>query len=108
MIALLTILVAIPLGYFCTRRSTAYLIYIAAFAQVYTFQTASLLMEWVNGSAAAFPQTKSQNVLGGSSGYLVFTSLVYAIGIGLVWVGSWLRARRSARSVVTVDLARAA
>lgn len=108
MIALLTILIALPLGYFCNKRSTAYLVYIAAFAQVYTFQTATLVMEWVNGSAAAFTPTKSQKVLGGSTDYLVVTSLVYVIGMGLVWFGSWLRARRSARSVVSVDLARVA
>lgn len=107
MVAIVALLVALPLGFFCTKRAIAFIAYIAVFAHVYTFQTATLVMEWVNGNASAFPQEKSQNMVGGSSGYLAVTSLVYLVGFGLVWVGSKLRTRREGRAVVSADFARA-
>ena len=107
MVAIVAILIALPLGFFCNKRATAYIVYIAVFAQVYTFQTATLVMEWVNGSASAFPQDKSQNMLGVSTGYLAVTSLIYIVGFGLVRVGSTLRTRREGRDVISADLARA-
>jgi hypothetical protein len=105
-IALLTVLVAFPLGWFVRNRLGAYVAYGLAFAHVYTFQTASLVMEWTKGSTAAFgadagtPESWSTTAWG----YLVTTTLIYAAGFGLVTLGHRLRARRAGR-VTGVDLA---
>lgn len=106
MIAIVTVLIALPLGYFCRARSTAFLAYVAAFAHVYTFQTANLVMEWVNGSGAAFPLDSSQALLGGTLSYFAFTSVIYVVGFLLVLAGQRLRVRH-ARRQQSVDLASA-
>lgn len=90
-------LIALPLGYVCKTRSTAFLAYIAAFAHVYTFQTANLVMEWVNGSGAAFPLDTSQALLGGTLSYFAVTSVIYVVGLLLVMAGHRLRVRRARR-----------
>lgn len=93
MIAIIALL-ALPLGYFVRNRTVAFLTYASAFAHVYTFQTANLVMEWVNGADAAFPQDDSTQLLGGTVGYFSFTTLVLAIGAGLLTAGHGLRVRR--------------
>lgn len=97
MIAILTLVVALPLGYLVRSRLAAYLAFGLAFAHLYTFQTASLVMEWVNGADAAFPQTDSEQLLGGTLGYFAFTTLVYAAGLALVTAGHHLRVRAERR-----------
>jgi hypothetical protein len=94
MIALLTLLVALPLGLLIRNRLAAYVAYGLAFAHVYTFQTANLVMEWTNGSTTAFPAARSQELLDGTLSYFAFTSVIYAAGFGLVTLGHWLRNRR--------------
>ncbi|GAA1700498.1 hypothetical protein GCM10009745_54220 [Kribbella yunnanensis] len=94
MIAILTILVALPLGLLVRNRLAAYLIFAIAFAQIYTFQSINLVMEWVNGSTEAFPRDGKTELLGGTLGYLEFTSAIYAVGFGLITLGHWLRNRR--------------
>lgn len=106
MIAILTVLVAVPLGYFCINRVVPYLVYVAAFTHVYTLQTANLVMEWVNGSGSAFRQDSSQRLFDATWGYLAFTSLIYLAGFGLIRVGQLLQARRTQRAA-GVDLASA-
>ena len=107
MIALLTVLVAVPLGYLVRNRLAAYVAYGLAFAHVYTFQTASLLMSWTKGDDAAFPAEAGADDSIGSMpwGYFTFTTAVYAVGFGLVTLGARLRSRRAGRPV-GVDLAR--
>lgn len=97
MIAILTVLVALPLGYLVRNRTAAYLAFGLAFAHIYTFQTASLVMEWVNGADAAFPQSDATALLGGTLGYFAFTTVVYAAGFALVTAGQRLRARSERR-----------
>lgn len=104
MIAIVALL-ALPLGYVVTNRTTAFVAYGLLFSHVYTFQTANLVMEWVNGADAAFPQDNSTELLGGTVGYFSFTTLVLALGAALLVVGSRLRARRDARRA-TADLGR--
>jgi hypothetical protein len=106
-IAVLTVLLAFPLGWFVRNRVVGFLAYGLAMAQVFTFQTAVLVMEWVNGADAAFPRTSSTAVLDGAWGYLAVTSLVYAAGLGLVALGQRLRSRRETRRA-TVQLETAA
>jgi hypothetical protein len=105
-IALLTLLVAFPIGFLVRTRLAAYVAYGLAFAHVFTWQTASLLMAWTNGDHSAFPANAGEgdSITTLPWGYLTFTSLVYAVGFGLVTLGHWLRARRSGR-VTGVDLA---
>jgi hypothetical protein len=93
MIAILTILVALPLGLLVRNRLAAYLTYAILFAQVFTFQTANLLMEWVKGSTEAFAADPTKG-FSSSIGYLAFTSTIYAVGFGLITLGHWLRNRR--------------
>ena len=103
MIAILTVLIALPLGLLIRNRLAAYLAYAVVFAQVFTFQTATLLMEWVKGSTEAFPAEPTKGFTS-SLGYLVITSVIYAIGFGLVTLGHWLRFRRRVgENAVLVD-----
>jgi hypothetical protein len=96
MIAILTILIALPLGLLIRNRLAAYLTYAIAFGHVYTFQTANLVMEWTNGATAAFPASDSKQLLDGTLGYFTFTTMIYAAGFGLIALGHWLRNRRRA------------
>lgn len=104
MIAILTLLIALPLGYLIRPRLAAYVAYGLAFAHLYTFQSLSLLLEWRAGSEAAFGRN------GDASGYLLVTTAIYAVGFGLVTLGAWLRTRRTRRTrgATGVDLASAA
>jgi hypothetical protein len=95
--AVLTVLVAFPLGWFVRNRVAGFLAYGLLMAHLYTFQTANLVMEWVNGADAAFAQTTSRSLLDVSWGYLAVTSFIYAIGLGLVALGQQLRLRRDRR-----------
>jgi hypothetical protein len=95
-IAILTIVAALPLGLLIRNRLVAYVVYAIAFGHIYTFQTANLVMEWVNGSSAAFPESRSDQLLDGTMGYFLFTTTIYAAGFGLVTLGHWLRNRRRA------------
>jgi hypothetical protein len=101
MVAIMTLLVALPLGYLVPRRLVAYLAYGLAFAHVFTFQTLALLLEWGAGSDEAFARDGTAPV-----DYLVVTTAIYAVGFGLVTLGHWLRARRTGR-VTGIDLDRA-
>ena len=94
MIAILTILAAVPLGFLIPGRLAAYLAYAIAFGQVYTFQTAVLVMEWTNGSTGAFSASQSRGLIGNSMSYLAVSTAIYAAGFGLVTLGHWLRDRR--------------
>jgi hypothetical protein len=98
MIAILTIIVALPLGLLLRNRLAAYLAYAIAFGHVYSFQTANLVMEWTNGSTAAFPASNSKELFDGTLSYFAFTTVIYAVGFGLVTLGHWLRNRRRVAS----------
>lgn len=88
-------LLALPLGFFLRNRTAAYVVYGLAFAHVYTFQTANLVMEWVNGADAAFAQSTSASMFDASLGYFTFTTAVLLVGYALVAFGQWLRAKRA-------------
>ncbi len=99
MVAILTLLVALPVGYLVRPRLAAYVAYGLAFAHVFTFQTLALLLEWGTGSDAAFARDGDAPL-----DYLLMTTAIYAAGFGLVTLGARLRVRRAARTAV-VDLA---
>lgn len=97
MIAILTLIVALPLGLLVRNRLAGYLAYAVIFGHIYTFQTANLLIEWVDGSTNAFSSE------GETWSYLAVTTMIYAAGFGLVALGQWLRRRRSAGNEVRID-----
>ncbi|MFR9779892.1 hypothetical protein ACL02O_28030 [Micromonospora sp. MS34] len=103
MIAILTLLVALPLGLLIRNRLAAYLTYAVVFGQVYTFQSLNLILEWVNGSSEAFTHDKTAG-LGATLPYLIVTSAIYAAGFGLVTLGHWLRNRRRSATATEVRL----
>jgi hypothetical protein len=107
MIAVLTVLIALPLGYLVRGRLAANVAFGLAFAHVYTFQTAFLLMDWVKGGDGTFPQDISSGPTGAVASYLAVSSAVYAAGFGLVALGHLLRRRRGIRhSDLTAGVAR--
>lgn len=97
MIAVLVLLTALPLGFLCRDPRVGYLAFAAAFAHVYTFQTAWLVMQWVNGSDDAFSRGSSGELATSSLGYFAVTTLIYSVGLGLVLIGQVVRRRRDRR-----------
>jgi hypothetical protein len=101
---ILTILVGFPLGYLVRSRGTAIISYVLVDSFLFTFQTAFLLMKWVDGDEHAFgPRGRdwSTEQTGQFLSYLVLNAVIVGIGIGLVILGHKVRAHRSAhRSIV--------
>lgn len=93
---ILMIVIPLPLGFLVRSRMAAFLVYIAIHSFVFAFQTAILLMEWINGSTHAFgpyPQASNEDVWG----YGIVNFVIYAVGLGLVALGQRLRSRRGAQ-----------
>lgn len=83
---IIMVLVPFPLGRFVRNRTAAFVGYIAIHAFVFTFQTAGLVLEWANGSTAAFgPFPTFDNVA--LFGYGLVNLVIYAVGLGLVTLG---------------------
>lgn len=94
------ILTAFPIGYFVRHRLTAFVAYIAVHSFVFTFQTATLLIEWAGGDDAAFgafPKASTTDVWS----YAVVNLVIYLVGLGLVFLGGRLAVRR--RGSVDLD-----
>jgi hypothetical protein len=102
-----TILIAMPLGYFISRRSTAVITFVLANSFLFTFQTAFLVMKWVDGDEHAFGERGrdwSTEQYGQFYSYIAINALIIAVGVGLVILGHKIRARRTAsRDVVAVS-----
>jgi hypothetical protein len=102
-----TILIALPLGYFISRRSTAVITFVLANSFLFTFQTAFLVMKWVDGDEHAFGDRGREWSTEQSMqfySYIVLNALIIAVGVGLVILGHRIRARRTARrDVVAVS-----
>lgn len=75
MIAILVALAALPIGYFSRTRTAALPAFALAFAHVFTFQTAQLVLEATRGSQDAFGDVRGAewNWFGDTVGYLVTT-----------------------------------
>lgn len=100
MALILALLVAFPVGFLVRNRLAAVVIYVAAHSFVFTFQTLQLLREWVRGSTAAFPAEVNDF---DTVPYGIVNLLIFAAGLGLVWLGHRLGSKR--RKADTVDLA---
>jgi len=96
-IIILTILAAFPLGYLVRSRTSAFLVFGLAFAHLFTFQTAQLVLEATRGSEDAFGDVSDPdwNWFGDTIGYLTFTTVIYGLGLALVAGGHVVRQRRA-------------
>ena len=96
---ILTILVGFPMGYLIRSRSRAVVTYVLVDSYLFTFQTAFLIMQWVDGDNHAFGSRGgawSAERITMVFSYLVLNGVIVAVGIGLVILGHKLRARRTA------------
>lgn len=104
MALVLMVLAPFPLGFLLKSRVWAYLAYIALHAFVFTFQTLTLIIEWVGGSEAAFgpyPDASTEQLWG----YGAMNLLIYLVGLGLVVLGHRVRTwrRRGRSGAVNLD-----
>jgi hypothetical protein len=93
MIALVTLLVAFPLGFLLRDRLPAFVAYLALYLYAFTFQTGYLTRAWVQGDDSAFPREVDLGL-----GYLAVTAAILAAGCGLVALGHHLGHRRRSRA----------
>jgi len=103
-------LLAIPIGLVVKSRVWAYLSFAVLFAHVFTFQTATLVLEWVNGATDTFPTDfPGGNTLASEQvwGYFAFATFVYLVGFGLLTLSYWLRNRSRRRAAAGVEVGRA-
>jgi predicted Na+-dependent transporter len=100
---LVMIFVPFPLGFLVRNRLAAFLAYVAVHAFVFTFQTLMLLVEWAGGSGTAFgryPDAETSEIFA----YGVVNLVIYAAGLGLVYLGHRVGSRRRERRDGTVHL----
>ena len=96
---ILTILVGFPLGFLIGSRSRAIVTYVLVDSYLFTFQTAFLIMQWVDGDEHAFGSrgrdwsTERTTMF---FSYLVLNGVIVAAGIGLVILGHKVRSHRTA------------
>lgn len=91
MIAVVTVLLAFPLGYFLKSRLAANTAYGMAYLWAFAFQTLYLLLDSLGGGdAPAFEAGKFP------WSYGVVTLAIFLAGFGLVSLGHWVRKRRAA------------
>lgn len=110
-----TILVALPLGFFIARRQTALFSYLIVGSFLFTWQTLSVLLTWMSGGTglggasglgdsptSTFPITYANGEL---IAYGVVNAIITVAGVGMVLLGSRVRARRKThRALNTVDV----
>jgi hypothetical protein len=100
MIAIVTVLLAFPLGYFMRPRVAANVAYIAAYSYAFTFQGIYLTRSWVGGDDSAFPKNPDDMPIG----YLAVSLAIYAVGFGLVRLGEYVRVRRTRSASVAAPV----
>lgn len=99
---IIMLLAPFPIGYFVRNRMAAYLAYVALHSFVFTFQSTTLLKEWFGGDYSAFVK----NPATADWSYGLVNLLIYAAGLGLVALGSWVSARRRRATLLAVELAK--
>jgi hypothetical protein len=100
---ILTILIGFPLGFLIHSRRTAVISYVLVDSYLFTFQTAFLLMQWVDGDDHAFgTRGRDWSAMRTTQfvSYLVLNGVIVALGIGLVVLGHRLRHRATTRDTV--------
>ena len=94
-----TVLVAFPLGFFVRDRSTALLSYLLFGSYLFSYQSTSVLLDWLGHSSPSafgpfpddFPAKASRSEF---AGYGVVNLVLTLIGIGLVLLGHRVATRR--------------
>jgi hypothetical protein len=93
MIAVVTVLLAFPLGYMLRSHLAANVAYAIAFLWAFTFQSLYLTLSWVGGDDSAFPKGPDAFPLS----YGLVASAIFGVGFGLVALGHMVGTRRRTR-----------
>lgn len=96
MIAVVTVLLAFPLGYALRSHLAANVAYAVAYLWAFTFQGLYLTRMWVGGDDSALPKDPDTLPIA----YGVISAAIFAVGFALVAVGHRVAARRAGRTVV--------
>jgi hypothetical protein len=96
MIAIVTVLLAFPLGFFLRSHLAANTAYAIAYLWAFTFQGIYLMRSWVGGDHSAFPKDPDTIPVG----YGLVAAAVFIVGFGLVAVGHRVGAGRRSRHSV--------
>ncbi|VXA94646.1 hypothetical protein [Aeromicrobium sp. 9AM] len=94
MIAIVTVLLAFPLGFFLRSHLAANVAYAIAYLWAFTFQGLYLTRMWVGGDDSAFPKNPDTMPVG----YGLVTLAIFAVGFGLVAVGQRVGSRRRSKA----------
>jgi len=94
MIAIVTVLLAFPLGYLLRSHLAANVAYAIAYLWAFTFQGLYLTRMWVGGDNSAFAQDPDALPIS----YGIVTAGIFAVGFGLVALGHRMRTRRAVRT----------
>jgi hypothetical protein len=95
MIAVVTVLLAFPLGYLLRSHLAANVAFAIAYLWAFTFQGLYLTRAWVGGDESAFPKNSDAIPLS----YGLVAAGIFAVGFGLVALGHRVGARRAVRAV---------
>jgi hypothetical protein len=90
MIAVVTILVAFPAGYYFSSRLAANTTYAIAYLWAFVFQTMYLTLDSFSGTSENPAYEPSEFPWA----YGVVTLLIFGAGFGLVAAGQWVASRR--------------
>lgn len=100
MIAVITVLVAFPCGFFLRSRLAANVAYAGAYLWAFVFQSVYLIRSWVGGDDSAFPKDADALPLS----YGLVSVAILAVGLGLVALGRRVgRGRLARRPVATTS-----
>ena len=97
MIAIVTVLLAFPLGFFLRSHLAANTAFAIAYLWAFTFQGVYLTRMWVGGDHSALPKDPDTIPVG----YGLVCAAIFAVGFGLVALGHRVGARRRSRISVT-------
>ena len=98
MIADVTLLIALPLGYFLRSHLAACTAYAIAYLWAFVYQTLYLVLDALDRDASG----PAFEVVEFPLAYGVVTLAIFLTGFGLVRVGRWLRERRARNFVSDV------
>ena len=97
MIAIFTILLAFPLGFFLRSHLAANVAYAIAYLWAFVFQGLYLTRMWVGGDDSAFPKDPDTIPVA----YGLVCAAMFGAGFGLVALGRWVRSRRRTQAVAS-------
>jgi hypothetical protein len=93
MIAVVTVLLALPLGFAVRSHLAANVAYAVAYLWAFVFQSVYLLRSWVDGDDSAFPKDADTAPVS----YGLVAAAIFGVGFGLVAVGHRIGATRRGR-----------